>query len=43
VLLIAGDALAVVRLIGSRTVSEEVEAELGGLEPQAHDAAKPDP
>jgi TRAP-type mannitol/chloroaromatic compound transport system permease small subunit len=42
-LLIAGDAQAVMRLIGSRTTGEEIEAELGGLEPPAHDAAKPGP
>jgi TRAP-type mannitol/chloroaromatic compound transport system permease small subunit len=41
VLLIAGDAPAVVRLIGSRSVSEEVEAELGGAEPEARPAPKP--
>ena len=35
-LLIAGDAAAVTRLIGSRTVSEEIEAELG-----AEPASKP--
>jgi TRAP-type mannitol/chloroaromatic compound transport system permease small subunit len=43
VLLIAGDAPGVVRLIGSRTTGEEIEAELGGLEPQAGQAAKPGP
>jgi TRAP-type mannitol/chloroaromatic compound transport system permease small subunit len=42
-LLIAGDAPAVVRLIGSRTVTEEVEAELGGAEPEARRTAKPGP
>jgi TRAP-type mannitol/chloroaromatic compound transport system permease small subunit len=40
-LLVAGDAPAVVRLIGSRTVREEIEAEVGGLERPPE--AKPGP
>jgi TRAP-type mannitol/chloroaromatic compound transport system permease small subunit len=43
VLLIKGDAPAVVRLIGSRSTGEEIAAELSGLEPQAGEAAKPGP
>ena len=43
-LLIAGDPPAVMRLIGSRTVSEEIEAEIGGgAEPPARPSAKPGP
>jgi hypothetical protein len=42
-LLIAGDAAAVMRLIGSRSVSEEIEAELGGAEPASRLSSKPGP
>jgi TRAP-type mannitol/chloroaromatic compound transport system permease small subunit len=42
-LLIGGDAPAVMRLIGSRTVSEEIEAEVGGLERPPRPAAEPGP
>ena len=42
-LLIAGDAAAVMRLIGSRSVSEEIEAEIGGAEPPARQSSNPGP
>lgn len=42
-LLIAGDPRAVMRLIGSRSVTEEIEAEIGGTQPPARPSAKPGP
>jgi TRAP-type mannitol/chloroaromatic compound transport system permease small subunit len=41
-LLVSGDAAAVMRLIGSRTVSEEIEAEIG-TEPPSGESSKPGP
>ena len=41
-LLVSGDAAAVMRLIGSRTVSEEIEAEIGA-EPPSGENSKPGP